>query len=90
MPEWDISSLGRMGWGLDGLGKFFRRRCNRPWGHFLTLWVILGKCVSHDSASNERSRIICEWFCSEFWCASFQMGLHQMTRVASDDKSSIR
>ncbi len=26
MPEWDIESLGVMGWGLDAARKLFRRR----------------------------------------------------------------
>ena len=29
MPEQDIESLGVMGWGVGGVGKFFRRRRRR-------------------------------------------------------------
>ena len=30
LPLRDMLSLARGGWGLDGLGKFFRRRRRRP------------------------------------------------------------
>ena len=30
MPEWDISSLGAMGWRVEVAGEFFRRRRRRP------------------------------------------------------------